>query len=234
MARATTPTVPGLEVQSPVTDKRIELAQAETSTVRLKTSSWFEGLSVVMLLDDYPPRVFEDPRKPISLAQLWPTHRELEPGLHRLFVAVQLPDGTTVEGEPGSSRAPFAYLPFWVGPDDAAAAEAVRQANDVGVILLTPRGTFNGEAAADRVLLDYQVIGLAPGAAPPQVRAELVVERQTYVAELGVNDVRRIVGLPSGDHVVRVSLLGADGQLSNARYASASRVITVNRDAPVQ
>ena len=215
--------------------KQIALDQAETYPVRLKASSWSEGHSVVMLLDDYPPRVFEDPQKPIALAHLWPAHRELEPGLHRLFVAVQLPDGTTIESEPGVARASFAYLPFWVGPGDAAAeAEAIGEANEPGVILLTPRGTFNGNGAADQVLLDYQVVGLAPGAASPKVRVEVVVEGQTYVAELGASDVRRIVGLPSGDHVVRVSLLGGDGQPSSARYASASRVITVNRDAPVQ
>lgn len=236
VARATTPGATAeLEVQAPAVGKQIGLAQAAAYQVRLKASSWSDALSVVMLLDDYPPRVFRDPQKSIALGQLWPAHRELEPGLHRLFVAVQLPDGTTLEHGPGVARAPFAYLPFWVGPEDEAArAGAMREANDPGVVLLTPRGTFNGNAAADQVLLDYQVLGLAPGAAPPKVKVEVIVERQTYVSELGVSDVRRIVGLPSGDHVVRVSLLGADGQPSSARYASASRVITVNRDAPVE
>ncbi|HEY6723677.1 MAG TPA: hypothetical protein VI197_06575 [Polyangiaceae bacterium] len=234
-AVATVGAVPQLEVQAPERGKPIGLAQAASYQVRLKASSWSDALSVVMLLDDYPPRVFSDPRKPIPLAQLWPDHRELEPGLHRLFAAVQLPDGTTLEGAPTAAGAPFAYLPFWVGSDDAGdPADALREASELGVILLTPRGTFNGNAAADQVLLDYQVVGLAPGAAPPAVRVEVIVERQTYVAELGVSDVRRIVGLPSGDHMVRVSLLEADGQPSNARYASATRVITVNRDAPVE
>jgi hypothetical protein len=227
--------LPELEVRAPEVGKPIALAQAATYQVRLKATSWSDALSVVMLLDDYPPRVFGDPRKPIALAQLWPAHRELEPGLHRLFVAVQLPDGTTLERGPDAARTSFAYLPFWVGPDDGAApADALREASAPGVILLTPRGTFNGNAAADQVLLDYQVLGLAPGAAPATVRVEVIVERQTYVADLGASDVRRIVGLPSGDHTVRVSLLGADGRPSSARYASASRVITVNRDAPVE
>lgn len=227
--------VPQLEVQSPVVGSRIALAQAEAYQVRLKAGSWSPELSVVMLLDDYPPRVFRDPQKPVALAQLWPAHRELEAGLHRLFAAVQLPDGTTLDPRDGEARAPFAYLPFWVGPEDEAIeAEAMREANGPGVILLTPRGTFNGNAAADQVLVDYQVLGIAPGALEPQVRVEVVVERQSYTSDLGASDVRRIAGLPSGDHLVRVSLLGADGQPSSARYASASRVITINRDAPVE
>lgn len=225
---------PHLEVQAPVSGRRVDLAQAETYQVRLKATSWSEGLSLVMLLDDYPPRVFRDPQKPVALAQLWPAHREIEPGLHRLFAAVQLPDGTTLEREPTGGRASFAYLPFWVGPDDEALeADAMREATGPAVILLAPRGTFNGNTAADQVLLDYQVLGTAPDAAF-KVRVEVVVDRETYTAELGPSEVRRIAGLPSGDHLVRIALLGSDGQPSNARYAAASRVITVNRDAPVE
>lgn len=227
--------VPELEVQSPARGKHIALSELQAFQVRLKASAWSSALGVVMLLDDYPPRVFGDPQKPIALTQLWPAHRELEPGLHRLFAAVQLPDGTTPEGGGDAAQAPFAYLPFWVGPDDAALeADAMREANGPGVVLITPRGTFNGNAAADQVLLDYQVLGIAPGAVEPKVRVEVVVLGHAYVSELGASDVRRIAGLPSGDHLVRVSLLGGDGQPSSARYASSSRVITVNRDAPVE
>ena len=227
--------VPQLEVQSPILGKQIELGQAQAYQIRLKASSWSNDLNVVMLLDDYPPRVFSDPQKPIAMGLLWPAHRELEPGLHRLFAAVQLPDGTTLERGSDAARAPFAYLPFWVGPDaESLEADAMREANGPSLVLLTPRGTFNGNAAADQVLLDYQVLGVAPGALEPKVKVEVIVERQSYESELGANDVRRIRGLPSGDHLVRVSLLGADGQPSSGRYASASRVITVNRDAPVE
>lgn len=234
--RAATPgAIPQLEVQAPLTGARIPLADAAKYEIRLKASSWSDGFSVVMLLDDYPPRVFKDPRKPIALAELWPTHRELEPGLHRLFVALQLPDGTTLERGTAEAPVPFVYRPFWVGAEPGASpASEVPGATEPEVILLTPRGTFNGNTAADQVLLDYRVLGLPSGAAPPKVRAEVIVDRQAYVAELGVSDVRRIVGLPSGDHTVRVTLLGVDGQPSSARHASASRVITVNRDAPVE
>ncbi|HEU5073568.1 MAG TPA: hypothetical protein VFU02_05335 [Polyangiaceae bacterium] len=236
VALAATPdNAPHLEVQAPVSGKKIDLAQAEAYQVRVKATSWSDGLSLVMLLDDYPPRVFRDPQKPVPLAQLWPAHREIEPGLHRLFAAVQLPDGTTLERELTGAPAPFAYLPFWVGPDDEALeAGAMREATAPGVILLAPRGTFNGNAAADQVLLDYQVLGITPGAAPPKVKVEVIVEGETYAAELGASEVRRIAGLPSGDHLVRIALLESDGQPSNARYAAASRVITVNRDAPVE
>lgn len=232
---ATSRPVPQLEVQSPILGKQIELGQAQAYQIRLKASSWSNDLDVVMLLDDYPPRVFNDPQKPIAMGLLWPAHRELEPGLHRLFAAVQLPDGTTLERGSDQAHAPFAYLPFWVGPDaDSLEADAMREANGPSLVLLTPRGTFNGNAAADQVLLDYQVLGIGPGTLEPRVRVEVIVERQSYVTELGASDVRRITGLPSGDHLVRVSLLGADGQPSSGRYASASRVITVNRDAPVE
>lgn len=232
---ATRSAVPQIEVEAPISGKQIEIGQAEAYQIRLKASAWSDDLDVVLLLDDYPPRVFGDPQKPIAMGMLWPAHREIEPGLHRLFAAVQLPDGTTLERASGEARAPFAYLPFWVGPDtESLEAEAVREANGPSLVLLTPRGTFNGNAAADQVLLDYQVLGIAPGALEPKVKVEVIVERQSYESELGASDVRRITGLPSGDHLVRVSLLGSDGKPSSARYASASRVITVNRDAPVE
>jgi hypothetical protein len=169
------------------------------------------------------------------MAELWPANRELEPGLHRLFALVQLPDGTTLDRAKGAARAPLAYLPFWLGPaDDTLEAAALQEANGPALLLVTPRGTFNGNAAADQVLLDTQVLGMPPDAGAPKVRAEVVVNQQTYRAEFGATEVRRIVGLPSGDHKVSVALLGADGQPSNARYAAASRVITVNRDAPIE
>lgn len=227
--------VPQIEVLFPIMGKQLSSAQAETYQIRLKAIPWSEGLNVVLLLDDFPPRVFSDPTKPIPMGELWPANRELEPGLHRLFALVQLPDGTTLDRAAGAARAPFAYLPFWVGPaDETLEAAALREANGPAVLLVTPRGTFNGNAAADQVLLDTQVLGLPPDAGEPKVRAEVVVDHEAYHAEFGASEVRRIVGLPSGDHLVRVALLGADGQPSNARYATASRVITVNRDAPTE
>lgn len=228
-------TPPQLEVLSPIMGKQLSSVQAETYQIRLKATAWSKAFRVVLLLDDFPPRVFGDPTKPIEMGELWPANRELEPGLHRLFALVQLSDGTTLERADGAARAPFAYVPFWLGPgDDTLEAEAQREANAPSLLLVTPRGTFNGNVAADQVLLDTQVLGAPPEAGKPKVRAEVVVLEQSYQAEFEASEVMRIVGLPSGDHLVRVSLLGADGQPSNARYASASRVITVNRDAPVE
>jgi len=215
--------------------RRLSPAEVETYPIHLKASPWSKGNSVVLLLDDFPPRVFKDPTKPIEMGELWPANRELEPGLHRLFALVQLPDGTTLKRAEGDPRAPFAQHLFWLGPgDDVVELAALSEANGPGVLLANPRGTFNGNAAADQVLLETLVLGTAPESGEPKVSAEVVVDQQSYHAEFEAREVRRIVGLPSGDHLVRVSLLGADGHPSNARYASASRVITVNRDAPIE
>lgn len=226
---------PGLEIKFPILGKSLPLAQARTYKVRLKATHWPEGAKAVLMLDDYPPRSFDDPAKPIDLGELVPANRELEAGLHRLFAATQLADGTTVRHDGSNSLAPIAYVPFWLGQaTDEQASELMQEASGPQVVMLSPRGTFNGAAAADNVLVDFHVLGATLGADGVQVRAEVVVEHETYGAVWHDTRIQRIKELPSGDHTIRLSLIDAGGKVSTGRHASAMRVITVNRDAPVE
>lgn len=226
---------PHLEIEFPILGKSLPLANVATYKVRLKATGWPPGAKAVLMLDDYPPRSIDDPAKPVDLGELVPANRELEAGLHRLFAATQLADGTTVKRRDGESLAPLAYVPFWLGRSvDEQAPELMREANGPQIVMLSPRGTFNGEAAADNVLVDFHVLGASLGPGAFQVRAEVIVDNETYRAVWNDSSVRRIEALPSGDCTVRLSLIGMNGAEVTERHASATRVITVNRDAPVE
>jgi hypothetical protein len=109
------------------------------------------------------------------------------------------------------------------------------------LVPLRPRGTYNGPAAADAMIADFVVLGaeLRPGgynvdvrvmsagaAAPPLARnSQLLLERWQPA---------RISGLPSGDYSVEFALRPARDGPAPASETRASRIVTVNRDAPVR
>jgi hypothetical protein len=151
-----------------------------------------------------------------------------------LFAAVQLPDGTTARKANETSNSPSAFVGFWVGPGSEGQIQAAMAAFAAPrVMLLSPRGTFNGEQAAGQVFLDFHVLGAQVEPGFFQVKAEVLAAGERHEALLQDAGVVKISGLPSGDHRVALGLLTPAGELSNAAYASAMRTITVNRDAPV-
>lgn len=229
---------PHLEIQDPIHGKRIPSQQALDTKVRLKVGRWSDGYDVVLALDDFTPRVFDDPAAPIRLGDLVPENRDLESGPHRLFAATERADGSTLHLSEPRSLSPFAFVVFWVGPEksdeDSLGLLPTTAFQAPLITLLSPRGTFNGEQAADAVRLDFHVLNARVGPGAFRVRASVEANQEEHQTLLASSDVVNVSGLPSGDHSITVSLIAPDGTPSKAPFATASRTITVNRDAPVE
>jgi hypothetical protein len=163
-------------------------------------------------LDDHAFRRVSGGR--VRLSELLLEDEELAPGPHRV---VALRDS-------GDSRE-IAWSWFTLS-DDAVATTAAPPA---GVVLLSPQGTFNGDAAADGVTIDAFVLETRR---PLLVRVQgpgWSVERRTSGEPL------RARALPSGDFRVEAFDLGGGAGAAvppSGPWATMSRVITVNRDAP--
>jgi hypothetical protein len=102
------------------------------------------------------------------------------------------------------------------------------------LVLLSPHGTFNGAAAADQLTVEFQVLGATLGKNAHNVLLQVLAGGETHESTLFENHPVRVVGLPSGDHRVSITLLDASGRPVISPYASQSVTVTVNRDAPVE
>jgi hypothetical protein len=73
-------------------------------------------------------------------------------------------NGELVRPPAPTSLAPFALVHFWIGERGAAriSPSAPR------IVYVQPRGTLNGEAAAERILLDFLPLGVELGKARPR------------------------------------------------------------------
>ena len=223
--------LPHVEILFPFAEQRIRLAKAPRYRVRLKIARWelVEGKrEVEVSLDGQRPVLLTDPKRTLRLEDLVPEDGELNAGEHTLFaVAV---DGTGQRVRPGgSSQAPFAIVHFWVGER----AKPREDPDAPAVFYGRPRGTYNGEQVAAKILLDYYLLNVELSATGPRLEVTL---RGTGVEGRTMLDSWKplfIKGLPSGDHRVTLRLVDAQGRTLEHPGASVEQVITVNRDAPV-
>jgi hypothetical protein len=198
--------------------------------IRLAVSAWSDDLRLMLLLDDLTPRLLESPEENVTLADLLPEDRELEPGSHHLFVtAVRPPEGSVRLKEP-RSRAAFAEVAFWIGEAEAAPPDAKATPR---LVHLAPSGTFNG-SHGEKILVDFRV--LDPGAPEHEVEVEVTRVSPGPPASgrlrLPGSQQAMIQELASGDYEVTVRLLDASGNVAAFPDGVKSRTITVNRDAP--
>lgn len=184
---------------------------------------------MLLVLDTFRPRNVHALAPAIRLADLVDEDAELAPGPHELIAVLAHASGETVKPDAGSTR-PFDRVRFWVG---ASAPDAGQTLEQPLLVYNLPRGTYNGEAASDAVLLDFYVLG-SLAAKSPRVRVSVTgdhdVRAQTLLTEWRPLLVH---GLPSGDYTVRLALVDADDQPVPGARTAAERTITLNRDAPV-
>lgn len=220
-----------VEILEPRHDALIAEKQLGKSVVRLRTKNWpisKPGPSILLALDTFRPRNVHALTPPIRLADLVDEDAALERGQHQLVAMLARAQGETVKPDAASPR-PFASARFWLETRQFMEAGA----EEPLLVYNLPRGTYNGEAAGQAVLLDFFLIGAALAKDGQRVRVAITGERTK--AETTISEWRPllVMGLSSGDYSVRIDLLGANGQPIVAPRTSATRMITVNLDAPV-
>lgn len=181
---------------------------------------------VELRLDAFTPRRVKATAKSLALGRLVPENTTLSAGTHALSISIVGPDELLLR-EPASAVKPFDVAYFSVGngtmlPDAARAPMIVHS---------QPRGTYNGEEQADHVPLDFHVYNARLGPRAFRVQGSL----QGPVCGQFQVDGERALALPplqSGDYVVRLKLIGPDGDVAKGRFAYVEQTITVNRDAP--
>jgi hypothetical protein len=225
---ATTAEHAHVEILFPFADQVLRADRARDFVVRLKVEGHSETL-VDVSLDDFVPRRRDTLPASIKLGELVPEDRELAAGEHLLVATAVAEDGRLVRMREPRSRAPFAAVVFWVGERGKPALELEKPF----IVYRQPRGTYNGPEAADRVLLDFLVLGGSLGDA---LGARVVMKGAGLSGETLLREPRAMLvrDLPSGDFAVQLALVGADGKPLAQPAAHAARTITVNRDAPLR
>jgi hypothetical protein len=219
-----------VEIQFPIAEQRIPLHKAARYRVRLKIDNWplgKNGTAVQLMLDHHPPLLITSLRDPIRLGQLVAEDQELLAGPHRLFAVAVLPGGEMLKPAAPRSQAPFATVRFHVRERGKPAAELPM------LVYSRPRGTFNGDAAADSMLVDFFVLGARLGEDAFGVVISITGRQQAWSTRVRRWEPVRVSGLPSGDYQVALQLIGPNGKRTESEGARVQRTITVNRDAPV-
>jgi hypothetical protein len=141
----------------------------------------------------------------------------IAPGAHVVSAAlVRASDGVPVSvGDRGAPAADRVHFVVGDGPAPAAVHEAT-------LLLIEPHGTYNGDAAADRMVLSFVPFG--EGATSLCVRATIAGPSVKSSYALGHARAIRLDQLASGDYEIVAELSGGAG---------ARRSIVVNRDAPM-
>lgn len=223
---APVPSEPGphVELLFPYAGRVVHEAKAHDFGVRFTVERW--GGRVQLALDDFRPVVVEAGTRSVKLGALVPPGRTLGPGLHRLFAVAVDERGLLVRPAGPVSRGPFAVVEFRVGSREPLPGDRPF------IAYSQPRGTYNGDRAADGVLIDYYLVGLT--LAPDGNRLAVTVEGEGVQHREVLERWQPVAvrGLPSGDFTVKLEVLGPDGK-GLAAVPAVHRTITVNRDAPV-
>lgn len=212
---------PVVEILAPIAEQSVPVPKAMGLVFRFSIEGW-PPASVACALDAERPRRYV---KGMKLGDLLLDATAIAEGSHLLTVAAVRENGELVRAAP-ASRAPYAMVRFWVG-ERQTKPEAPR------VILFEPSGTYNGEASANALRVEFLAAPGRLGVDGGRVRVTLKGPRVSAERELSAWQPLAIHGLPSGDFDVGVSLLDVAGQALPDPALQARRTITVNRDAPV-
>lgn len=221
---------PVVDIVSPVADGEVALEAAPTTPVELTARDWTleGGRGLQVGLDDFRPRVVQADGQQLTLRDLVPADRPIPPGEHVLWAVAVLPGGEAVKAPASttSGPGPAVLRRFWVGPKGAPRIDLAAPR----VFYSQPRGTYNGEAAADAVLLDVYLFNVDANAPLSLVATvEDRFGRQSRRA-LGAWQAYGLGSAPSGDYDVTVELdRGSDGKVQRV-----TRTITVNREVEVK
>ncbi|MEZ4372423.1 MAG: hypothetical protein R3B07_16470 [Polyangiaceae bacterium] len=215
-----------LEFEFPVVGQLIPSAKAAKYKIHLQLDGQPKGkrYRVALRLDDNQPHVV-DLKSPVELGSLLDADAELGQGAHVLFAIALDEAGEPWLSKPEWSRGPSAIVRFGIDSREVTAGPLVR--------VLSPSGTFNGEASVKDARLNFTVN-------PPLGRGSAAAARVVISGEHGeklervVKEARpcAVSGLQNGDYRFEVQLLGSDGKPLDTPGAVDAQTITVNLDAP--
>ena len=215
--------MPHVEILFPYAGKVVPSGKADDYSVRVRVENW--SGRVQLALDGYRPVLVSGSTVQIPLRALVPADRDLQPGTHRLF-AVAVDDGGWVVRPSGpKSRGPFAVVEFRVGTTAPLSDEQPFLAYS------QPRGTYNGDAAADSVFVDFYLVGVERYP-ERRIRVKITGSSGAWTEVLEQWRPLAIHGLPSGDYNVELTFLDGAGEPIE-EVTRVGRTITVNRDAPL-
>ena len=222
--------MPHVEIEFPLVEQRIWLQKAARYPVRLAVENWplgKDGAAVQLSLDVHPPRLITSLQKLPKLGELVPEDSVVEVGPHHLFAVAVRGNGETVKPVGPNSRAPYAMVRFHVGKRGRPERESPR------VVYSLPRGTFNGEKAADSILVDFYLLNVALSEASWGVALRVDGRVGSWSTRLHEWQPLWVRGLPSGDYDISLALVSPSGAVANRPGTRAQQTITVNRDAPL-
>lgn len=213
-----------VEIRFPFAEQVIPAAKARTYRVKLAVEG--DPAAIQLVLDGHPGRPLRE--RTVELGALVPEGEALAEGDHLLIAFAVDERGIALRAAPGAIRGAATAVHFWVGRRGTPRLSAL----DPAVAYSLPRGTLNGDAAADGAVVDFVTLNVTERHAltvllrGPDGRAE------TRVTATG-REPLSIVGLQSGDWDVELALVDEAGARVEAPFAETRRTFTVNRDAPV-
>lgn len=172
-----------------------------------------QGQHVHLIVDEQPYHAIYELSEPVVL-------EGLEPGRHVLsaFPSRAWHEAVKADGA-------LAMVPFLVGAADEGDAEPATGVDGPVLLYSRPKGTYAG-ADADSVMVDFYLAGVE-------------LSPEGYTARLTVGDALSVrltawvpyylVGLPAGEHVIALELLGPDGAPVEGPLTHAERTITIER-----
>jgi len=226
-----TPTAPAISISKPSADESVPVEAARTQPLLVDDVGYLDenpSARITLVLDGDVVRDMQDARAPLTLGNLDLAGRTLDAGEHVLVAVAVGPRGEAARFGP-DRRTATAVRRFFVG---ASQAEPPRASGPM-LVLLVPRGTYNGPSRAKAALLDFLILGGDIGADGLSMRVRVTGPKGASNSVLSGPGPYSVRGLDSGDYRLDLELQKPEGPLSG-RWARASRIITVNLDGPAR
>ncbi|MCS6798933.1 MAG: hypothetical protein NZ898_10440 [Myxococcota bacterium] len=212
---------PAVRILSPRANQRF--ARAPVS-LRVALTNWTlgpdPGNHIHVIVDDLPYIAVRDVRRPIDLVALLREHldHELAPGSHVVRVFASRPHHESVKSPGAFAAVAFVYQRPTEGFSFDPRAPLLTYSRPKGCV-----------PAGERVLLDFFVTGTTLAADGARVRYTI---GSLASGELTSWQPHYIENLPVGEHTIRLTLVGADGQPIAGPFNDTTRTITVAERCP--
>jgi hypothetical protein len=225
------PTAPAISISNPRADESVPVESASSQSVVVEDAGYLDenpGARITLVLDGEFVRDMQDARAPLTLGGMDVAGRALAAGEHVLVAVATGPRGEAARFGP-DRRTASAVRRFFVGASSAQASST----SGPMLVVLVPRGTYNGPSRTKAALLDFVVLGGDIAADGLSLRVRMTGPRGTSETVLTAPGPYSLRGLESGDHRLDLELRKPDRSLSGP-WARSSRTITVNLDGPAR
>jgi hypothetical protein len=225
------PTAPAISIEKPLADGSVPVEAARSQPVVVDDAGYLDenpSARITLVLDGDVVRDVQDARAPLTLGSLDLAGRALEPGEHVLVAVAVGPRGEAARFGP-DRRIASAVRRFFVGASSTQASST----SGPMLVVLVPRGTYNGPSRTKAALLDFVVLGGDIGVDGLSLSVRVAGPRGASKTVLTAPGPYSLRGLESGDHHLEIELQKPDRSPSGP-WSRASRTITVNLDGPAR